>query len=135
MTPKDLLEKARHCILQNFEQVQKKRGVGLIKNKHWRAQRASERSERASCARQCLFFMGTPLFFCTSSKFWRMQRARPNAIFRLFWDLGCFGHFLGFLLFGEARPTVFIHLFFVLHFLCTFWTGLLCQKPAHLFFS
>ena len=47
LTPKDLLEKARHCILQNFEQVQKKRGVGLIKNKHWRAQRASERSERA----------------------------------------------------------------------------------------
>ena len=41
-----------------------------------------------------------------------MQRARPNAIFRLFWDLGCFGHFLGFLLFGEARPIVFIHLFF-----------------------
>jgi hypothetical protein len=75
------------CILQNFEEVQKKRGVP-IKNKHWRAQlarslrslarslRSLARSLRslARCARQCLFFMSpTPLFFCTCSKFWRMQ--------------------------------------------------------------
>ena len=61
------------CILQNFEEVQKKRGVP-IKNKHWRAQLARSLRSLARCARQCLFFMSpTPLFFCTCSKFWRMQ--------------------------------------------------------------
>ena len=86
MTPKDLLEKARHCILQNFEQVQKKRGVGLIKNKHWRA------SERAALANACFLWV-PPFFSVLLQNFGECKGRAPTPFLGFFGILAVLGTF------------------------------------------
>ena len=68
------------CILQNFEEVQKKRGVP-IKNKHWRAQLA--RSLRSP---MLVFYESHPPFFLYLFKI--LENAVPCLFKQIFWGQG-----------------------------------------------